>query len=467
MSGIGVRTAVALLLAALPAAAQSRKKEAAPPWTLPYLGGRGQVAGREIFVDGHRMTLEKAVKTAKGGDTILLGDGLHRVQGTSGKEFFLGPPGLGPDRMTVFKAAPKARPIITGPDGGPPWVRVKGDYIRLEGLWIGGRWESENGESPKGGQVILGGGGRLDSVREVVGCTFFGLDSVCSSALEFLFFQDNRLVRVGNAVRDDGGSMLYVSADHGPGWQSQHAIIDRNLFVVGRGYAVIGWHSWHNLLMTRNVVANAWGGVIVDGPGAAGIGKHPGSDNLIANNLFWKCSRHPGAALIARNTHCVGNVFANAYVNKSEKGEDRWDGLKLQVTDNAFLAAERTFHTPGGREIRLRKGQEALEIGAPEQVVDGLVEALNKAFAQPVEALHKDKTVEPLFARLRAVAPPPGSPLKDAMPAWFDPRRASNVGPAVEYPFKLPNDFWARFHARGLSSWSRTGDPLPAAKEMR
>lgn len=427
---------------------------------LPYLGGRRNAGGREIFVDGVRMTLAKAVQIARGGDTLLLGDGIHRVDGTSRQEFFLGPSGLGPDRMTVFKAAPKARPIITGPDGGPPWLRVKGDYIRLEGLWIGGRWESEQGESPKGGQVILGGGGRLDSVREVVGCTFFGLDSICSSALEYLFFQDNRLVRIGNAVRDDGGPMLYVSADHGPGWQSHHAILDRNLFVVGRGYAVIGWHSWHNLLMTRNLVARTWGGVIADGPGAAGMGKHPGSDNLIANNLFWKCDRFPGAALIARRTHCIGNIFAWAYVNKSESGADRWNRLELQVTDNAFLESERTFHTPGGRQIRLRKGWEALEIGAAEAQLDAWTEALNAAFARPVEELHKNTTVEDLFARLRRLAPAAGSPLRDAMPAWFDPRRPSSIGPAVEYPFRLPNDFWARFHARGLTPWDRHGNPV-------
>jgi hypothetical protein len=444
-------------------AAQAGGREGAgrpPRPELPYLGGRAVAAGRTIFVDGVRLTLPEAVRLARGGDTILLGDGLHRVEGTSRQEFFLGPSGLGPDRMTVFKAAPKARPIITGPDGGPPWLRVKGDYIRLEGLWIGGRWESENGESPKGGQVILGGGGRLDSVREVVGCTFFGLDSVCSSALEYLFFQDNRLVRVGNAVRDDGGPMLYLSGDHGPGWQSHHAVIDRNLFVVGRGYAVIGWHSWHNLLMTRNVVARAWGGVIVDGPGAAGMGKHPGSDNLIANNLFWKCNRFPGAALIALRTHCVGNVFAGTYVNKSETGADRWDRLDLQVTHNAFLESERTFHTPGGREIRLRKGWEGLEIGAAEAMIDAWTGALNAAFARPVEELLKDKSVEDLFARLRRLAPPPESPLRDAMPSWFDPRKPSSIGPAVEYPFRLPNDFWARFHARGLIPWDRHGNPL-------
>ena len=86
-------------------------------------------------------------------------------------------------------------------------------------------------------------------------------------------------------------------------------MIDRNVFVTGKGYAINGWHGW------RNFIGNVWGGLIADGNGAEGQGPAgEGSDHLVSNNVFWRSSEQNfnGASLIADGTHLLNNVLASS-----------------------------------------------------------------------------------------------------------------------------------------------------------
>src|SRR4029453_8461711 len=66
------------------------------------------------------------------GYTVQLSAGIYRYASLT-----FAPAGTSPSVMTIFKAAPGARVIITSPSNTPPNIYMK-DYMRLDGLWIGG-----------------------------------------------------------------------------------------------------------------------------------------------------------------------------------------------------------------------------------------------------------------------------------------------------------------------------------------
>ena len=77
-------------------------------------------------------TVARAVKRAKPGDTVILRRGIYRAA-----RFDLGPAGRKSRSKTVFKAFGGERVILTAPNGKPPGFALR-DYVRVEGLWIGG-----------------------------------------------------------------------------------------------------------------------------------------------------------------------------------------------------------------------------------------------------------------------------------------------------------------------------------------
>lgn len=117
-------------------------------------------------------TFRHAIEHMTPASTLIIRGGLYEL----GKDrpHYLGGEragGVSVENATIIRAYTGERVILTGPakSGGlyeVPWMVVDGDYIRLEGLWIGGDWD----RTATGREMSLSGGGRVDTgVGEGVG----------------------------------------------------------------------------------------------------------------------------------------------------------------------------------------------------------------------------------------------------------------------------------------------------------
>jgi len=228
--------------------------------------------------DAHAGTRESPFKTIarardamSAGDVCVLGPGLYVMD-----EFEFGPAGKSFDEPTTFIAAPRVgkdagRPVITGTDGKSPKVRFR-DYVRIEGLWIGGKYHriEDNPKFPyKGGAVAFGKTG-----VQIVGCTFWGrgMQLLAGNTANNVLIRDNRLVHMGSGWL---GHPIYLSGGKNPTSTDMRVI--GNIFINGDGFAIHGWHSPRNLTIVGNITTGHVASMVAGGPGS-----------VIHHNVFWK-----------------------------------------------------------------------------------------------------------------------------------------------------------------------------------
>jgi len=334
--------------------------------------------------------------------------------------------------MTVFKAAPGARVIITTPSNTPPNIYM-GDYMRLDGLWFGGTRQTVDTTG------IFMGGSPISHWKQLVNCTIFGYyGAVKASSAEYGLYQGNRFVHNG------GGTLyhdLYISSNEpfpGPaGTATQHNIVDNNLFVAGGGgYAIHFWHNNHTNIITRNFVGVHEAGIV-----------HDGSDALVVNNFLWKTTDE---AMWMPGTHeyVVNNIFG---IHAPFVGSD----ASNTTTNNAF--------EPGGSPlgtnvINLTLGLEAAQLGLSAASIDGAIATIDIAFNGNVDAIFANATIEPAFATLRMTIPS-GSPLYRTGIPWFG-SSSTNLGPDSLAPTTV-DAFWVTFRALGLREYDSSGNVIP------
>ena len=148
-------------------------------------------------------TIRHATRRTRPGDTVILHGGIYRAD-----KFLFGPAGKDAQAMTVFKAAPGERVMLTDDIGDAPGISMY-DYVRLEGLWCGGRW-TKNPNQP-----IFGvGGSPLGHGRQLVGCTVFGYTcGILVGSSEHLLIQGCRIVHCGSGKLMHG---CYLSGGYTP-----------------------------------------------------------------------------------------------------------------------------------------------------------------------------------------------------------------------------------------------------------
>ena len=349
------------------------------------------------------------------------------------------PAGSGPNAMTVFRAAPGARVIITSPSNTPPQIQMR-DYMRLEGLWFGGSKLTTDAAN------IQLGGSPISRWKQLVNCTIFGYyGGVQSGSAEYLLLQGNRFVHNG------AGSLyhaIYISGTGSwpppPGTLTQHTIVDNNLFIAGPGDGGYGVHFFHNNrtgIATRNFVTYHWG-LVMDG-----------SDHLAANNLCWKCGRRDGSNLAftwvyAKNTRVQNNILGplDYFLNNNEPSN--------VITRNAFQVSP-----TGTNPITLTPGQEAVQLGLSAAAIDSAIATLNASFSRSVDTIWADTTIEPAFATLKSITVPSGSPLYRTGVPWFD-GNPINLGPNSGAPASV-TAFWQAFRALGLKEYDSDGNIIP------
>jgi hypothetical protein len=342
--------------------------------------------------------------------------------------------------MTVFKAAPGARVIITSPTNTPPNIYMS-DYMRLDGLWIGGSKQT----SDQTGIFTGPGGSGISHWKQIVNSTIFGYyGTIKANASEYLLFQGNRFVHTG------GGTLyhsIYVSssADWPPpaGTATQHTIVDNNIFIAGAGdggYAIHFFHFDRTGIITRNFVTYQSGIVFDD------------QEVLAANNFFWKCSN--GTAInwgYTAYSRLQNNIVGpSSSVNPGNYGPEY-----NVITKNAFDGGT----TYGTSVVSLTPGQEAAQIGISATALDGAIAALNTSFSASVDTIFADSTIETNFAAIRGITVPVNSPLYRTGLPWYD-GNPINIGPNSGAPSSVA-DFWTAFRALGLKEYNSNGNIIP------
>jgi hypothetical protein len=422
--------------------AQKRGAQATPDSThqsgaLIYVSSDGKPTNngsRDRPID--LATIVSARTPVRPGDTVIFGAGIYRTS-----SILFAPAGTGPERRTVFKAAPGARVLFTSAEGYPPKVKLE-NYVRLEGLWFGGQ-QSEDAD-----ECFCMGGGRqsvygIARGKQLVNCTIFGYrEGVSQGGAEYTLYQGNRYVRAG---RERYHHAIYISGGNRPGTMAQHSIVDSNIIIGGNAYGVHGWHNARSNIVTRNFIADDAHGLVMDG-----------SDHLIANNFFWKMKGYPnqerswGAWLAGDHTIFINNVMGpDAGIFDAARRRGASTGEDNVIANNAFLSVP-TF---GVNPLSLTPRQETVQLGLSEQEIDATIAFLEQAFSQPVEKVFANGGIEAAFAKLRLVTPPK-SPLYQKGKQWFG--RAINVGPDCPSP-EGEEAFWSAFRALGLRDFDRFG----------
>jgi hypothetical protein len=396
----------------------------APPPRTFYIAVDGNDGGAGSQTQPWQ-TIEHATQTIDPGDTVIIGPGVYRVSGLT-----FGPAGESYDRVTTYKCEEGARAIFSTTDDRPPGVWLM-DYVRVEGLWFGGKC---NPSESCDGYIGLGGGGNpIGRGKQLVNCTIFGYNGgILLGQSEDLLIYGSRFVHTGSGWY---GHAIYLSGGYPPNRCSNHAIVDNNIFIHGEGYAIHGWHGPKSMIITRNFISRHWGGIVMDG-----------SDHLIANNLVWRCGPDDeggrGGTGIAPSGENI--VVVNNIVRECGMG---WRFGPNYLERNAGLNAGPEYVLP----ILLAPGNEEADFGVPASVIDDTVAQLGEIFDQPVDVLYHDQRIEPLFCALRMVVPDASS-LRNAGRAWYDLDKTVNIGPDVNQPACL-NTLWYAFRRWGLKDW--------------
>lgn len=375
-------------------------------------------------------TVAKATKGIRPGDTVVLHGGIYRGEG-----FHFGPAGPDAQARTVFKAAAGERVLLTRDDGTVPAFSLA-DYVRVEGLWVGGKWTKEEKQP-----IFAVGGSPIGRGKQLVGCTVFGYTGgILVGSSENLLIQRCRIVHCGSGRFAHG---CYLSGGYTRGAMTQHVVLDDNIFVAGEGYAIHGWHNPHSCVVTRNFVSSHFWDLVLSG-----------SDHLVAHNTLWRNTgqkgREPGwnAWLPAERVVFVNNVLNSAipiFGNPSKEST---------VSHNAYLSA--APHKADRKPFDLRKRAKAVD--AWMKTIDEAVARIGRAFYQPADRLYADAEVEKAFAALRE-PPPQASGLRGAgLDVGLLPAKAKrDVGRTVA----TPPDFWDSFKRLKLRDFDREGRAAP------
>jgi len=416
-------------------------------------------------------SFEHAIYNMSPASTLIIREGLYVCDGSEieigGDDGELG--GSSPIAATVIKAETGERVIITGPDVGGGVheanpVRLRGDYIRLEGIWFGGAW----GE---GNEFNLGSNSILDIAegREIIGCTFFGYNSIRDGYYTDLFMHKNRFVKMGVCLDPPA---IFLAGRAGTSQYKTKAVFDNNIWIEGKGQAMVGWHSARNIMFTRNIVANVWGGVEFDDIYGEAQGSGPGGDHFVANNLFWNSGQSVSDPCVggttvdynaithnASNMHSINNIMA--------QGSRIGISAMLNNLENSSVNKNAIYNTTtysGNNSIAVSDVSEFSTFTSTE--LANLFSNISNAFSQTPEQILADQNIATYFEQLQSGITTNGSTsLENAGQSWISGISQMDIGPDVSAPGNCADDFWNNFYKvpgvggyTGFRKWNIEGN---------
>ncbi len=423
-------------------------------------------------------TFPHAIESMAPASTLIIKQGVYpgvntevEIGGDNGE---LG--GTGPNAATIIKAAPGERVIITGPDVGggvhkAQSIRLRGDYIRIEGIWFGGKW----GE---GNEFILGSNSIADIAegREIVGCTFFGYNAIRDGYYKDFFMQNNHLIRMGKCLDPPA---VFMAGRAGVEQYKTKAIFDNNIWIDGKGQAMVAWHSARNIMFTRNIVANVWGGVEFDDIYAGVQGGGPGGDHLVANNLFWNSGQtvldpcmnsnvtYNGITHIASNLHSINNIMAEQSRIGAQPTVN--DLENSSINKNAFYNVSAPNHA-GDNSITLPTIDDFSTVSQAN--LETLFSDISQAFDQDLEDILYDPNIQGYFDEVNNSIKADGA-LNNTGQPWIPNNSQINVGPKIAAPGQCAEDFWNAFFLHdgiapysGFRNWDDKGKMVFTAQEF-
>ncbi|MCF8364315.1 MAG: T9SS type A sorting domain-containing protein [Bacteroidales bacterium] len=417
-------------------------------------------------------SFEHAIYSMSPASTLIIRGGVYvcggsemEIGGDSGE---LG--GTSAAAATVIKAETGERVIITGPDVGGGVheanpIRLRGDYIRLEGIWFGGAW----GE---GNEFNLGSNSILDIAegREIIGCTFFGYNSIRDGYYTDLFMHKNRFVRMGVCLDPPA---IFMAGRAGSEQYKTKAVFDKNIWIDGKGQAMVGWHSARNIMFTRNIVVDVWGGVEFDDIYGEAQGSGPGGDHFVANNLFWNSGQtvsdpctgttvsYNAITHNASNMHSINNIMA--------QGSRIGVSAMIDDLENSSVNKNAIYNTStysGDNSVSINNVSEFSTLGSTE--LSTLFTNISNVFSQTPDQILSDQTVGSYFELLENSITTQGSTLlENAGQSWISGVSQTDIGPDTEAPGGCADDFWAEFYEisgvdgySGFRKWNTQGNIL-------
>ncbi|MCA9380792.1 right-handed parallel beta-helix repeat-containing protein [Candidatus Dojkabacteria bacterium] len=366
-------------------------------------------------------TFDQAVSNLSSGGLLVIRDGIYR-QNT----FVFGPAGGGFNTRTIIRGASGERAILTRSDDLPPAVSIY-DYVRVEGLWMGGSWDKVG----DGGLMNVGnyGGPQIGTGKEIVNNTIFGYKTgINIGTSRFITIQGNRLIHNGNGAYDHG---MYISG--GGTTASNHIIVDNNVVVDGEGYGIHEYHRPVTSIITRNFVANhSAGGIVVDDQEA-----------LVANNFAWKMT--PGVQFQDEQFVFINNILG------PESPMWNFSRTNITIDTNVFFPhSDRSNQqtTYGVNDIRLNDSDITSTLGITESIIDTNLQNIDQAFYQSVQNIYSNSSIDTYFDALE-IAPAGASALVDGGINWLDFTNSIDIGPQVSGNFD-EGILWKLFREQGL-----------------
>jgi len=289
------------------------------------------------------MSISDALATVVSGDTLVLLDGVYTLDTmaiTGG--------------VTVL-ANSGARPVIAGSDGTP--VVTLGDGVYMSGVWFGGtRKETESGSVNMGSNCI------------VEDCVLFnGHDGMFLDNLGCVI----RRVKFIDCGKDALWHPLYV--------RSTDNLVEECIVVGGEGYGLHLYHEPARSLAKYNFVGNVHQGLALQGDNSGPVSGD--------RNIIWTVSATPLYNVTSLGT-CNNNV---------------WQGCsqpQVPDADNYFVDP---VPTSGTNPVVWQEADVVTNLGNSSANIDAAIAALETAFAQTVQQIHDDATIETHFATLKSV----------------------------------------------------------------
>jgi hypothetical protein len=269
-----------------------------------------------------------------------------------------------------MQADTNTRPIITHQDGEPPAVSI-GSGVTAEGIWFGGLRPADEIDHRTIG---------ISSNSIVRDCTLFGYINGIQNG-------DNAH---GNIYRGN----RFVNCGLGPFWHPlyvanmnsslpEHGVLaEENIMVGCGGFSVHFYHEPAYGLAQYNFIGDADAGLALQGDASG-----PVSGN---RNIIWGASGSP-LYHIADGT-CDHNIWQGCASPDP--------GLYGSFDNNYFVDP---VATSGTNPQVWQDADVVVNLGKSSAQIDAAIAALESAFAQTVQQIHDDATIETNFAILKSV----------------------------------------------------------------